>query len=154
MFDAVDQKLIREIQEDIPLTPDPYGAIAQKIGCSKEEVLRRLQSYAAAGILKRIGAILHHRELGFTVNGMFVCVVAPEQTEKVGAQLAALPQVSHCYERKTHPDWPYNLYAMCHGRTLAELEEVVAAFVREMEIREYEILYSTAELKKSSMKFF
>jgi DNA-binding Lrp family transcriptional regulator len=154
MFDEIDQKLIQAIQADIPLTLDPYGDIAKTIGCSKEEVLIRLHSYAENGILKRIGAILHHRDSGFPINGMFACVVPEGQMGEAGERLASLPQVSHCYERKTYPNWPYNLYGMIHGKTKSDVELVVKAFVQDMKIQKYEILYSTEELKKSSMKYF
>jgi siroheme decarboxylase len=154
MFDELDQKLIQAIQADIPLTVDPYGDIAKKIGCSKEEVLGRLHRYTKNGTLKRIGAILNHRESGFPINGMFAGVVPKKQLEEAGTRLAAIPQVSHCYERKTYPNWPYNLYGMVHGKTKSEVEQVVKAFVQELQIQEYQILYSTEELKKSSMKYF
>jgi DNA-binding Lrp family transcriptional regulator len=154
MFDELDKKLIGIIQSDIPLTLDPYGDIAREIGCSKAEVILRLRKYLQSGILKRIGAVLNHRDAGYKFNGMLACVVGEDQIEAAGRALAAIPQVSHCYERKTDPQWPYNLYGMAHGRTREEVERVVSNFVREMQIRKYQILYSMEELKKVSMKFF
>lgn len=154
MFDELDQKLIQILQADIPLTLDPYGDIARETGCSKAEVMKRLQKYFQSGILKRIGAILHHRGAGYPYNGMLACIIAEDKIEAVGRFLAAIPQVSHCYERKTDPEWPYNLYGMVHGHTQEEVEQVVSNFVREMRIQQYQILYSTEELKKASMKYF
>jgi len=154
MFDELDQKLIQIIQSDIPLTPDPYGDIAMEIGCSKTEVIKRLQSYSQSGILKRISAVLHHRDAGYQFNGMLVCIISEDKIENVGRTLAAIPQISHCYERKTDPQWPYNLYGMVHGHTQEEVEQVVSNFVRKMQIQQYLILFSTEELKKTSMKYY
>lgn len=154
MFDNNDKHLIQAIQQDIPLTLDPYGKLAEKIGCTKKEVLRRLQNLSDRGILKRIGAILRHRDSGYTVNGMLVCEVDKERIEWVGMKLSMLTNVSHCYERKGYTDWPYNLYAMVHAKTKSEMEQVVNSFTKEVGIKNYNILYSVKELKKSSMRYF
>lgn len=154
MFDELDQKLIRILQADIPLTLDPYGDIARETGCSKAEVIGRLQGYLQSGVLKRVGAILHHRDAGYPFNGMLACIVAEDEIEAAGQFLAAIPQVSHCYERKTDQEWPYNLYGMVHGHTQEEVEQAVSNFVQKMGIQQYQILYSTEELKKASMKYF
>ena len=43
-----------------------------------------------------------------------------------GAQVGALDFVSHCYRRpRMPPAWPYNLFAMVHGRTRDEVEDQV-----------------------------
>jgi DNA-binding Lrp family transcriptional regulator len=154
MFDEIDKLLIREIQGNIPLSLDPYGDIAKKIGCSREEVLKRLENYSRMNILKRIGAILNHRDSGFTENGMFTAVVPVELIKNAGRKLTSIPNVTHCYERKCYPEWPYNFYAMIHGKTKDEVETVVNNFVHEMDIKDYQILYSTEEFKKTSMKYF
>lgn len=153
-FDLIDKALIRKIQKDIPLTVDPYESIAKEIGCSKDEVLERLQKMSESGLLRRIGAILKHRDSGYPVNGMIVCQVPEEKIEEAAARLSSFPQVSHCYQRKAYPDWPYNLYAMTHGKLEEEVENVVESFILEMDIKVYDILYSTEELKKTSMVFF
>jgi DNA-binding Lrp family transcriptional regulator len=154
MFDEIDQKLIQIIQTDIPLTLDPYGDIAREIGCSKTEVIQRLQSYSQSGRLKRISAVLHHRDAGYKYNGMLACIIPEDKIEAAGSALAAITQVSHCYERKTDSEWPYNLYGMVHGHTHEEVEQVVSNFVSKMQIQHYQILYSIEELKKASMIFF
>ncbi len=153
-FDSIDIQLIREIQEDIPLTKDPYGDIAKKIGCPKQEVLDKLHRYQNEGRLKRISIILNHKDSGFEVNGMFVCVVPKEKVEEYGNKLAAISQVSHCYIRKSYPEWPYNLYGMIHGKEQKDVESIVKCFIEDTEICEYKVLYSLKELKKTSMKYF
>ena len=154
MFDKTDELLIKELQGDIPLTLDPYGDIAKKIGCSKREVLKRSEILADNGIIKRIVAILYHRSSGYTENGMFAAVIPSKQMENASKKLTLVPNVSHCYERKCYPEWPYNFYAMIHGRTKEEVETVVTNFIQETGIKEYQVLYSIKEFKKTSMKYF
>lgn len=154
LIDYIDVAIIKEIQEDIPLTIDPFEKIARKAGCSKDQVLERLRYMEGNGILRRIGAILRHNNAGFKANGMLVCVVSKKQLEEAGNKLSSILSVSHCYQRKAHDDWPYNLYAMIHGRTRKEVEDIVEHFIKHMCISQYRILFSTNELKKVSIKYF
>ena len=48
------------------------------------------------------------------------------------------------------PGWPYNLFAMVHGRTRQEVEESVRSISRDLGLEAYPraILFSTRLLKK------
>ena len=68
-----------------------------------------------------------HHKLGYRANGMAVFAVPEERVDAAGARLAERNEVSHCYRRPRLADWPYDLFAMVHGRS----EEQVRAFVRQ-----------------------
>lgn len=68
--------------------------------------------------------------------------------------MASIPNVTHCYERKCYPEWPYNFYSMIHGKNREEIDIIINEFVHEIGIKKYQILYSTEEFKKTSMKYF
>ncbi len=76
-------------------------------------------------------------------NALFCC----KADESAAKSLAALTQVSHCYERKTLPDWPYNLYAMLHASNPNQLEKIVNEFVRKFDVEEFQILPTVKSLK-------
>jgi radical SAM protein with 4Fe4S-binding SPASM domain len=61
--------------------------------------------------------------------------------------LCQLPQVSHCYERQTSANWPYNIYAMIHEQSNKRIEQIVAEFVREFGITKFQILPTVKSLK-------
>ncbi len=153
-IDELDRALIKEIEGNIPLCLNPYRQIAGKTGITRDQVLFRLQEMKKMGILRRVGGILYHRDSGYTANGMFVCRVSGERADTVGEKLAGLPEVSHCYQRKTYPEWPYNLYAMIHGKANGEVRRTAADFAQKLVIKEHDLLFSTEELKKTSMQFF
>lgn len=146
----LDLIIMRELQQDFPLVPEPYAEIAQRIGCTVDEVLKRLKHLQACGSLKRIGAVLKHRKAGFEANGLFVCLVPEEQMNEAGRMLASYKEVSHCYHRSPCHDWPYNLYAMIHGICKNDVLAIAEQFTSEQHIQVYEILFSTEELKKTS----
>ncbi len=149
------KSLIRLLQDDLPLTARPFDVLAQKLGWPAERLLNQLADWQKQGLLRRIAALVHHRRLGFTANGMAVFNIDDAHTDEAGKMLASFAEVSHCYRRPRMEGFPYNLYAMVHGRSEAEVRAVVAAAVKKLPPQtSHQILFSTHQYKKSSMKFF
>ena len=73
--------------------------------------------------------------------------------EIIGRKLASLPEVSHCYERKTNPLWQYNLFAMIHSHTREACQEIASKVSRETSLTDYVLLFSTKEFKKVRNKY-
>lgn len=155
MLDPADRRLIAATQAGLPLVRQPYGAVAQSLGVEEADVISRLRRLLADGAIRRIGAIPNHYALGLVANGMSVWDVTDEAVERVGARVGALDFVTHCYERQRHPPlWPYNLFAMVHGRSQAEVREKVAVIAELIrgESRGHEVLFSSRILKKSGLR--
>lgn len=154
-LDELDRHIIRATQSGLPLVRQPYEAIGAALGVGGEQVRARLQAMLAQGLIRRIGAVPNHYRLGFTANGMSVWDVADQQVDQLGERVGRLPFVSHCYRRPRRlPVWPYNLFAMLHGRSRAEVERQaaeVAGLLGEA-CRGRDILYSTAILKKTGLR--
>lgn len=150
-----DRRLIAATQSGLPLVPRPYEAVGAMIGVSGEAVRERLAQMIAEGLVRRIGAVPNHYRLGYTANGMTVWDVDDASVDSLGEQIGALPGVSHCYRRpRALPRWPYNLYAMLHGRSRDEVEaqrRVIRALLGAA-CRADEVLYSTAILKKTGLR--
>jgi DNA-binding Lrp family transcriptional regulator len=154
-LDATDRRLIRATQAGLPLCRDPYRALAGQLGLEAEDVMARLAGMLARGIIRRIGAVPNHYRLGVTANGMSVWDVDDAEIERLGPEVGALPFVTHCYRRPRHrPLWPYNLFAMVHGRNRDEVTEKVAtiAGVLGSAARAHDVLYSTRILKKTGLR--
>ena len=154
-IDAIDRRLIVATQAGLPLVARPYYALGEQLGLPADEVMRRLRRMLETGIIRRIGAVPNHYALGYAANGMSVWDVCDEEVERLGECVGALAFVTHCYCRPRHPPlWPYNLFAMVHGRDRAE----VAAKVGEISAllgracRAADVLYSSRILKKTGMR--
>jgi DNA-binding Lrp family transcriptional regulator len=181
-LDDFDRALMAATQGGLPLVPRPYDAVGERLGVSGQQVRERLAQMLESGLIRRIGAVPNHYRLGFTANGMSVWDVEDAQVDTLGERIGQLPGVSHCYRRPRHlpkaapgrsqdalsPSggdavqniatggnfWPYNLFAMLHGRSRAEVEQQ-ALQVRELlgaACRGHDILYSTAILKKTGLR--
>ncbi len=153
MTHNLEQKIIQLLQGDLPLTDNPYAALAQQLELSENELVACLEDLHSQGKLKRIAAILHHQQAGFGENAMAVFTVSPAVIDQIGALLAQQSFVSHCYQRQSYPDWPYNLYAMCHSKSPGFIETAIAAFAAQQDLSDYLILPSIQELKKTSLRF-
>ncbi len=147
--------LILATQSGLPLTPEPYHALATQLGSDVETVIAGLQALLDAGAIRRIGVVPNHYRIGYAANGMTVWDVADQVVDELGERVGALEFVTHCYRRPRHlPDWPYNLFAMAHG---GSRDEVAAKADRIAEIlgdacRARAILYSTRILKKTGLR--
>jgi len=154
-LDAVDRRLIRATQAGLPLVSEPYAAVAGEIDLEPETVVARLQRMLSSAVIRRIGAVPHHYELGLRGNGMSVWDVDDETVDEMGVQISELDFVSHCYRRPRHARvWRYNLFAMAHGADRAAVlvkTERIAALLGDR-CRSYEVLFSTQVLKKTGLR--
>ena len=154
--DELESALVTATQGGLPLVARPYAAIAWELGVSSARVRRGLAAMLERGAIRRIGAVPNHYRLGLRGNGMTVWDIEDEAVDRLGAAIAALAGVSHCYRRPRRlPLWPYNLFAMLHGR---DRDEVRAAAARVAALvaghcRGHDILFSQAVLKKTGLRF-
>lgn len=155
MIDALDRRIVLATQAGLPLVSRPYEAVGEAVGCSGAEVCARLARMLESGVIRRIGAVPNHYAIGYAANGMSVWDVQDEAVDRLGEQVGALPFVTHCYRRpRALPDWPYNLFAMLHGATRAEVLARVAeidALLRGA-CRTHDVLFSSRILKKSGVR--
>jgi len=151
---TLDKKIIFHLSGDLGSSVAPYADLASKLEITEEEVLDAIRRFQDQGLIRRLGATLQHQQSGFPANAMVVWRVQPEEIQARGEALAGLPYVSHCYQRRTAPGWPFNLYTMVHAESAARL----AVFLEEMTeicpVAEWRVLESLVEFKKTSLRFF
>ena len=149
-----DKDFIRELQKDMEIIDETFVKAANNLGITENELFEKMKYYEDNGIMRRFAAILRHRQVGFTANGMIVWKVPEERISEVGEKLGAFPQVSHCYERPTYPDWPYNVFSMIHCKTHDEAHEMAKTIQDQINVPEYQILFSSREFKKVRVEYF
>ena len=154
-LDATDRRIVVATQAGLPLVPRPYHALAEQLGLVPEDVMQRMQRMLESGVIRRLGAVPNHYRLGYRANGMSVWDVPDDKVRTLGRAIGELDFVSHCYHRpRLLPDWPYNLFAMVHGRDRHEVDDKVrqiAALLGDAD-RGYAVLYSTRILKKTGLR--
>jgi len=151
---ARDIDVIRAVQGDLALAPDPFSAPAGELGVSVERLIEELEGLRERGYLRRFAAILRHRKAGFGANGMAVWDVPEDDILEVGSAMAGYTTISHCYQRPKYEDWRYNLFTMIHARKKGECEEFVAELSKRHGLEDHAVLYSTTEYKKVRLAYF
>ena len=154
-YDELDKAVIRATQGDLPIVSEPYVDAARELGMPVDGLISHLEGMAERGLLRRVAAILFHRRAGFSANGMGVWKVPEDQVLEAGRRMAAFRGISHCYERPTYADWPYQLFTMAHGRSKEECDAILDAVRDEVGcIEDRATLYSSTEFKKVRLLYF
>jgi len=153
-YDDFDIAVIRALQGDMPVIPEPYAPAATELGVTQERFLDHLAGMQERGLLRRVAAILYHRRAGFSANGMGVWKVPEEEILDIGRRMAAVRGISHCYQRPTYADWPYSVFTMAHGRSKEECDAILDAIAEMTGIEERATLYSSTEFKKIRLLYF
>ena len=155
MLDETDLAIMRATQAGLPLTPQPYQQIAEQLGITTETVMSRMAAMQEQGIIRRIGVVPNHYKLGYRFTGMTVWNVPDDGIDELGRKVGQLEFVSHCYHRPRHlPEWPYNLFAMVHGKSQADVDmqiQQIAYLLGDFN-HGCDVLYSTKILKKTGFR--
>ncbi|WP_421069733.1 Lrp/AsnC family transcriptional regulator [Pelotomaculum propionicicum] len=150
----MDRQIIKELQNGLPLAVRPYKIIGDRLNMTEKELIDRVRYLIENGFIRRFGAAVRHQDLGFKANAMVVWDVPDERVNDIGVIMAGFREVTHCYQRPRFPNWPYNLFTMVHGRSREECAKIAGFISQAVGIKKYDLLFSTAELKKISMRYF
>lgn len=120
-LDDIDRRLLDGFQRSLPLEPRPFAAIALELGLEEAEVIARLAALQGCGAVSRVGAVVRPNTAGRST--LAALAVPEDRLEEVGALVAALPEVNHCYEREHR----LNLWFVV---TAGSAEGVAAALAR------------------------
>ena len=150
----VPQNFIRELQKDLPIVSRPYKHIAGALTITESEVVARIKKYIDSGAIRRIAAVLRQKKAGFPANVM-VAWAPPENLKDDLAQCAVQQQkISHCYERFSSAKWPYSVYTMIHGKTMAECSKVIKTVSAQSGVKQFSLLPTVREFKKVRVQYY
>ncbi|MGD0355443.1 MAG: AsnC family transcriptional regulator [Dehalococcoidia bacterium] len=145
--------VINELQQDLPLSPAPFAAMASNLGMDEGGFLEACASLVRSGVIRRYGASLDHNRAGYSGNVLTCWYASPDSVDRAGRSLAAFKEVSHCYERKAPEGWKYNLFAMLHGRDRESCMEAIGRLSAACGLNDYIALFTVRELKKTRIKY-
>lgn len=103
-----DAQLLWELQQGIPLEPEPFQSVGQRFGLSSGEVLDHLHRFMQSGQVRRVGAVFDARRLGYR-SVLCALDLPPGVVEEKAAMICRHPGVTHGYERGWPPELAENL---------------------------------------------
>lgn len=150
-LNKIEMQVLSKLHKDLQIRAQPFDFLTtDKLNILK--VIQTLQALCKKGVIRRIAAVVDYKRIGFTANALFACKVQQRRINKVGKALAKLPIVSHCYSRKPFTGFDYNLFAMCHAKTIDRINRIVRDFTKKEKIKDYVLLPTLKELKKNSSR--
>lgn len=149
---SFEQDIVRALQEDFPLVERPFRAIAGALNNDESDIIKHVQQWLSDRTIRRFGARLNHRLAGYTCN--LLAAWKGPHLESLGKIFAEFPEITHCYLRKSHTDWPYELFTMIHAKSEKEMSDSIVKMKNFAQGAEIVTLKTLKELKKTSMKYF
>ncbi|MBI5461276.1 MAG: Lrp/AsnC family transcriptional regulator [Gammaproteobacteria bacterium] len=152
----LDLAVIGAIQAGLPLVSRPYAALAAQLGIAEAALVERLASLHERGVIKRMGLVVRHRELGYGANAMVVWDVPDGEVAELGRCLSKFDFVTLCYRRpRQGRDWPYNLFCMIHGQDREEVRGKLRQLVQccGLEDIPHTLLFSRRRFKQRGARY-
>ncbi|MCP4874450.1 MAG: Lrp/AsnC family transcriptional regulator [Gammaproteobacteria bacterium] len=119
-FSKLEQRLLNEFQQGMPLTPNPYADIAKQLGIYETTVLETLRRLQTEGVVSRVGAVFRPNRIG--VSTLAAISVPQSKLEESAAIINAFDEVNHNYEREHQ----YNLWFVVVAADEDRLQEVLS----------------------------
>ena len=141
-IDDMDKAILNLIQSDFPITSRPYLAIAQRLGFSENDVIKRLNRLKKKGIIRRIGGNFVPEKLGF-VSTLCAAKVPEDKIQSFAMAVNRYPGVTHNYQR----DNKYNVWFTFIAPSMKEIEENLENISQQTGIKEIINLPATKVFK-------
>jgi len=119
-MDGIDEKILRRIEREFPVSPYPYRDLAEDLDLCVEEVISRISRLKKKGIILRMGAFFDSEKLGF--KSTLVAMKVPQaRLQEVAKIVNYYPGVTHNYSR----DHEFNLWFVLMGKSKKEINETL-----------------------------
>ncbi|HUT40265.1 MAG TPA: AsnC family transcriptional regulator [Gammaproteobacteria bacterium] len=119
-MDALDRRIINELQGGFPVCEQPFLEVAERLGSTESELITRIGCMLDDGLLTRFGPLFHAEQMG---GALSLCAMHVPQNrfEAVAKTVNALPEVAHNYQRDHH----MNMWFVLATETPAALQSAI-----------------------------
>ena len=141
-MDNTDRAILNRIQSDFPITSRPFLSIANDLGFSENEVLKRVARLKKRGIIRRIGGNFVPEKLGF-ISTLCAAKVPNNKIDRFTKVVNQYTGVTHNYER----DNKYNIWFTFIAPSMDEIEKNLQQIAKDTGVRDIINLPSTKVYK-------
>jgi len=122
-MDELDSRILHSLQYEFPLSERPYEVLARKLDISVDELWERTRKLIDQGVIRRLGASLDSRKLGYS-STLAAVSVSSERLEEAAEMIGGYPEVTHSYQRDDRFNIWFTLIAADIERIDVILEEI------------------------------
>jgi len=150
LHDAIDLYILDVIQNDIPLVPRPFAAIAQRLGIPEQVLLARLKRLQDGGIVRGISPVIESRHMGLSAATLIALHVPEKRVHEIAAIISSYPEVSHNFRR----DHYYTIWFTLSGKNEEDMQRVLTEIMSRTGITDKDVLnLPTARKLKVDVRF-
>jgi len=118
--DFIDEKILKRVERQFPISSCPYKDLARKLGLTEEEVISRIARLKKKGVIKRIGALFDSEKLG--LKSTLVAMKVPQpRLQEVANIVNCYSGVTHNYSRKHE----FNLWFVLMAKNDEEIDDIL-----------------------------
>ncbi len=122
-MDDLDRRILDALQHDFPLSERPFDILAQRLGVDPDLLWGRVEALRKSGVIRRLGASLDSRRLGFH-STLAAVRVRPDLVAQATETIGRHPEVTHSYLRDHEFNIWFTIIAADEERTGAILGEI------------------------------
>ena len=134
-MDNINRRILQELQDDFPLEAKPYEIVADRLHISREELWERVQQMLDEGVIRRIGASIDSRKLGFS-STLAAVRVEPELVDRAAEIIGGFHEVTHSYLRND----PFNIWFTIIATDDKRIEEILEQIRDSLSLDESKVL--------------
>ena len=147
----------------------PFLEAANALGMTEEGVLGILRRLQEEGVIKSLRGVINHTQAGYKENALIAWRMNPvrdnpssktkgkisreAKSQAHGSIRGAFIEndlVSHCYERKPHKEFNYNIFTMMHAKKRGDIESFAGKIGKDFNA-DYVLLFTEEEVKKEKL---
>ncbi|HOO37875.1 MAG TPA: AsnC family transcriptional regulator [Deltaproteobacteria bacterium] len=122
-MDTIDKKILTLVNKSLPVDERPYGKIAETLGLAEQEVIERLRSMRAQGLIRRIGAVINPRRIGWH-STLCAMQIPEEKLDYYADTVNSYPEITHNYIRSGQPNCWFTLITPDKESSLRIISEI------------------------------
>jgi DNA-binding Lrp family transcriptional regulator len=122
-LDDLDRRILNVIQEGFPIDERPYLQIAHQVGSSESEIIDRMDSLIARGIIRDVSPVFDLQKLGYCST--LAALDVPEgRLDEVAKVVNSREEVTHNYLREGRPNMWFTVIAPSERALVGILEAI------------------------------
>ncbi len=123
------------MQHDFPLSERPFDILAQRLGVDPDLLWQRVEAMRKSGVIRRLGASLDSRKLGFP-STLAAVRVPPDLADRAAEAIGRHPEVTHSYLR----DHEFNIWFTIIAPDEEKIDTILRAIREELSLEPADVL--------------
>lgn len=153
-FSEEELKVIRSLQNDLPLTDEPFKKLASAVDLTEDKFLAIAHDLSRLKVLKRLGAVSAPKPMRQKGKALLMWNIPEEREAGIASEIILTEAVLNCTKRPASEKFPYTVYAMIKSSGIDEAVEVAGEIEARIGRWPRQVLAIENEYKRVPIEYF